>query len=70
MEINVPHKSENATLVFGSTLNKHPCEASYAIDNVMIYLKWMCIKILFLCVLIYKYMESNIKKIVRVIINI
>ena len=27
-------------LVFGSTTDKHPCQASFNVDNVMIYIKW------------------------------
>jgi len=34
------HNENTVTITFGSTLNKSPCEASYGIDNVMIFIKW------------------------------
>jgi len=34
------HKESTVRLAFGSTLQKSPCDASYAIDNVMIFIKW------------------------------
>jgi len=34
------HNSNSVNLTFGSTLTKDPCDASYAIDNVMIFIRW------------------------------
>ena len=33
------HKGESVKLEFGTTLNKHSCDASFGIDDVMIYVK-------------------------------
>jgi hypothetical protein len=39
VDVTIPHSGENVVVLFGSTLNKHPCEASFAVDDVIIYLK-------------------------------
>ena len=35
----VPHLNSNVTITFGSTLKSDPCDASFGIDDVMIYVK-------------------------------
>ncbi len=39
INVSFPHFGNKALLTFGTTLNKQPCEASYGIDDVMIYIK-------------------------------
>lgn len=39
IDVIVPHTSNNVTITFGSTLQKDPCEASFGVDDVMIYTK-------------------------------
>ncbi len=36
----IDHNNSNILLTFGSSLNKNACEASYAIDDIMIYVRW------------------------------
>jgi hypothetical protein len=35
--VTQPHSARNMTLSFGSTLPADPCNASFAIDNVVVY---------------------------------
>lgn len=39
IDITLPHTSENLEVSFGSTLKGDPCNASYGIDDVLIYLR-------------------------------
>lgn len=39
IDITAPHKKENVTITFGSTLEGDPCNASFGVDDVMIYIK-------------------------------
>ena len=39
IDITIPHKEKNIKVTFGTTLNKHPCIASFGIDDVMIFVK-------------------------------
>jgi len=34
-----PHRNSSVTITFGSTLKNDPCDASFGIDDVMIYVK-------------------------------
>lgn len=39
IDITIPHINENVTITFGSTLEGDPCNASFGVDDVMIYVK-------------------------------
>ena len=39
IDITIPHTEETVQVTFGTTLNKHPCLASFGIDDVMIFVK-------------------------------
>ena len=39
IDVVVPHTSNKVVLSFGSTLQKDPCDASFGIDDVMLYFK-------------------------------
>ena len=39
IDITIPHIEKNIKIEFGTTLNKHPCIASFGIDDVMIFVK-------------------------------
>lgn len=39
IDVIIPHTSNIVTITFGSTLQKDPCEASFGVDDVMIYTK-------------------------------
>ena len=39
IDVVVPHTSNKVVLSFGATLQKDPCDASFGIDDVMLYFK-------------------------------
>jgi len=39
IDVVVNHNKESVTVTFGTTLKNDPCEASFGIDDVMIYIK-------------------------------
>ena len=39
------HSLNELTLTFGSTLKKDSCKASYGIDDIVIYVRWIWILI-------------------------
>ena len=39
VEISIPHNDSAAKVTFGSSLKKDPCLASYAVDDLMVYVK-------------------------------
>lgn len=39
IDVNVNHEGKELEITFGSTLEKDPCEASFGVDDVMIYVK-------------------------------
>ncbi len=36
----IKHNLPELKITFGSTLNKNPCDASFAIDDLIVYIKW------------------------------
>ena len=39
VEVTIPHKDDKIMIAFGSSLKTDPCLASYAVDDIMIYVK-------------------------------
>jgi len=39
VDVTVPHTSEEVLITFGSTLDEEPCNESFGIDDVMIYVR-------------------------------
>jgi len=39
IDLTVPHNSDSITLVFGATTDEHPCDESFGIDSVMLFVR-------------------------------
>jgi len=39
VDVTVPHSSNSITLVFGATTDEHPCDESFGIDSVMVFVR-------------------------------
>jgi hypothetical protein len=39
VDVTIPHNKQNATITFGSTLDEEPCNESFGVDDVMIYVR-------------------------------
>ncbi len=39
IDFTLPHTATNIKLTFGTTLKKEACDASFGVDDVMIYIK-------------------------------
>jgi hypothetical protein len=39
IDVTLPHNGDSVKLTFGSTLDEEPCNESFGIDDVMIYVK-------------------------------
>jgi len=39
IDVTVPHSAESITLVFGATTDEHPCDESFGVDSVMVFIR-------------------------------
>jgi len=39
VDVTVPHSSDSVTVVFGATTDEHPCDESFGVDSVMLFVR-------------------------------
>eukprot|EP00824_Muranothrix_gubernata_P024518 TRINITY_DN7251_c0_g1_i1.p2 TRINITY_DN7251_c0_g1~~TRINITY_DN7251_c0_g1_i1.p2 ORF type:complete len:358 (-),score=68.05 TRINITY_DN7251_c0_g1_i1:857-1783(-) len=39
IDVTIPHMDDSVNLSFASTMDKHPCDASFGVDDIMLYVR-------------------------------